>query len=109
MRKEVEICQQARIVRGTGGAVCPVRDQVQEHNHDLKRRGEVLGRQPCLLPIAAPVILEAIGPDEQEPVNELEALLLRLRMIVAGCRASGARNDAYCISATGKSRSPKPT
>ena len=83
MRKEAEIWQQARIVRGTGGAVCPVRDQVQEHNHDLKRRGEVLGRQPCLLPIAAPVILEAIGPDEQEPVNELEALLLRLRMIVA--------------------------
>jgi hypothetical protein len=56
MRKEVEICQQARIVRGTGGAVCPVRDQVQEHNHDLKRRGEVLGRQPCLLPIAALVL-----------------------------------------------------
>jgi hypothetical protein len=76
-------CQQARVARATGGAVCPVRDQVQEHNHDLKRRGEVLGRQPCLLPIAAPVILEAIGPDEQEPVNELEALLLRLRMIVA--------------------------
>jgi len=83
MRKEAEIWQQARIVRGTGGAVCPVRDRVQERNHDLKRRGEVLGRQPCLLPIAAPVILEAIGPDEQEPVNELEALLLRLRMIVA--------------------------
>jgi hypothetical protein len=36
MRKEVEIWQQARIVRATGGAVCPVRDQVQEHNHDLK-------------------------------------------------------------------------
>ena len=24
----------------------PVRDQVQEHNHDLERRGEFLGRQP---------------------------------------------------------------
>ena len=69
-----------------------MRDQVQEHNHDLKRRGEVLGRQPCLLPIAAPVILEAIGPDEQEPVNELEALLLRLRMIVADM------GSPHCIS-----------
>ncbi len=29
-----------------GGAVCPVRGQVQEHNHDLERRGEFLGRQP---------------------------------------------------------------
>ena len=83
MRKEVEIWQQARIVRATGGAVCPVRDQVQEHNHDLKRRGEVLGRQPCLLPIAAPVILEAIGPDEQEPIMSLKRCLLRLRMRAA--------------------------
>ena len=31
------------------------------------------------LDCGARVILEAIGPDEQEAINELEALLLRFR------------------------------
>jgi hypothetical protein len=38
-------CQQARAARATGGAVCQVRNQVQEHNHDLQRRGEFFSRQ----------------------------------------------------------------
>jgi hypothetical protein len=33
-------CQQARVARATGVGVCPVRDQLQEHYHDLERRGE---------------------------------------------------------------------
>ena len=63
----------------------PVRDQVQEHNHDLERRGRNSSAASLLqvltanLDCGARVILEAIGPDEQEAINELEALLLRFR------------------------------
>ena len=38
------------------------------------------------LDCGARVILEAIGPDEQEAINELEALLLRFRDEEAGLR-----------------------
>jgi hypothetical protein len=75
-------CQQARVARATGGTVCPVRDQVQEHiwkgedNFSAARLLEVLTAN---LDCGARVILEAVGPDEQEALNELEALLLRFR------------------------------
>jgi PTS HPr component phosphorylation site len=63
----------------TGGAVCPVREKVQEHNRDLQRRGEFLEVLSANLIRGVRVVLEAIGPDEQEAINELEALLLRFR------------------------------
>jgi phosphotransferase system HPr-like phosphotransfer protein len=74
-------CQQARAARATGGAVCPVRTQVQEHTIC---KGEENFSAASLLEVLTAnlncgdrVVLEAIGPDEQEALNELEALLLR--------------------------------
>jgi phosphotransferase system HPr-like phosphotransfer protein len=45
----------------------------------LQRRGEFLEVLSANLIRGVLVVLEAIGPDEQEAINELEALLLRFR------------------------------
>jgi phosphotransferase system HPr-like phosphotransfer protein len=45
----------------------------------LQRRGEFLEVLSANLIRGVRVVLEAIGPDEQEAINELEALLLRFR------------------------------
>jgi phosphotransferase system HPr-like phosphotransfer protein len=59
-----------------------VRDQVQEHSYDLEgpenfSAASLLEVLTANLDGGARVILESIGPDEQEALNELEALLLR--------------------------------
>jgi len=92
-------CQQARAARATGGAVCPVGDQVQEHNHDLERRGEFLGRQPtgsayCQFGLRR--ILEAIGPDEQEAINGLPVAMERKLAL----RKSAALRECHWDDAT---------
>ena len=61
-----------------------MRYQVQEHNHDLKG-GESFSAASLLevltanLDFGARVVLEAVGTNEREALNELEALLQRFR------------------------------
>jgi phosphocarrier protein HPr len=81
--KEVEIVNKL-VARATGVAFCPVRDQFKskitickgDENFSAASILEVLSAD---LDCGARVVLEAIGPDEQEALNQLEALLLRFR------------------------------
>jgi hypothetical protein len=91
-------CQQAWVARATGGAICALGESVQEHNHDLERPGEVLGRQPtgsafCQFGLRRPYHPRAVGPDEQEALNKLEALLLSFAMKKVGLKETEARRE----------------
>ena len=75
-----------------------MRDQVQGHNHDLKGKesfsaASILEVLSADLDCGARVVIEAVGPDEQEALDDLEALLLRFRDEEGGAQETGLVND----------------
>ena len=96
MRKEVEIVNKlglharpaALFVRSVNRFKSTVTIWKGEENFSAASLLEVLTAN---LDCGARVILEAIGPDEQEAIDELEALLLRFREDEGGAKLKHKR------------------